>query len=72
MKLPFSATNVGLLPVSQSEALVLGGFSGDCSDQKLRFAVNHDSEPVLEALSTRLERSDFFLGGMTCGVTDSE
>ena len=72
LKLPFSATNVGLLPVSHSEALILGGFSGDASDQKLRFAVNHDSEPVLEALSTRMERGDFFQGGMTCGATDSD
>ncbi len=70
--MPFSALNVGVHPVSQSEALILGGFSGDASDQKLRFTVSHPQsdiqyEPQLEVLPTKMERGDFFQGNMICG-----
>ena len=41
LKFPFAVANIGILPVSQTEVLLIGGFAenGEVSDKKLRFTV---------------------------------
>ena len=69
VKLPIDISNIGVVPLSQSEALLLGGFTEDERNMnyKMKFSVGTTSnielslcDVTLDTFNERLEYGDFF------------